>query len=849
MSGSTYSPGFMLALRFAIREMRGGLRGFYIFLGCIALGVAAIGGVNSVAQSITSGVERQGQAILGGDLSFALVQRQANAEQLEYLNSIGNVTNLVTMRAMARMPDGSDQTLIELKAIDDVYPLYGDLVVGGRNVNDEPLDSETAYAESLLFERLGLNAGDTIEVGSAQFILEERLELEPDKAGDNVGFGPRLMISLEGLERTGLIQPGSLVRYHYKVRLADAGLQNVAATAEEAKEKFPEAGWRVRTSRNAAPALSRSIERFSQFLTLVGLTSLIVGGVGVANAIRAFLETKRSVIASFKSLGASGSLIFQIYLIQILIMAGIGIGIGLIIAVGMPYLARSALGTLLPVSQGTLFFPTALVPAVIYGLLTTLIFAIWPLSISREIKPTELFRSASYGGSRRFPKLIYVALTAALVLCLFLFSIYFSDNRFIAIVFLGSVAASFVLLRVVAVVIEWIASRAPHSGYTPLRMAVANIHRPGSLTSSVVLSLGLGLALLVALASIDGNLRSQIEESLPEDAPNFFFVDIQNNEIDAFRDKLVEMAPDGKIIAVPMLRGRVVDLKGIPSDEYEAAPGGEWVLQGDRGITYAKNLPENSTLSSGEWWDQDYSGPPLVSVAAEEAGELNLAIGDKITVNVLGRNITATIASLREVEWETMGINFVFVFSPNTFAGAPHAYLSTLTSNMPSDSGFDGKLLKELARAFPAVTAVRIRDALDTVNTLIGQLATAIRAAASVALLSSLLVLAGALAAGNRERVHDSVVLKTLGAKRTTLMGTFILEYGLLGLATAIFGILAGTLAAWFVISTIMGFTFLFLPSVAISTLAVALTFTIVFGLAGTWHILGQKAAPILREL
>ena len=221
MSKQGFVPGFSLAFRFALRELRGGLRGFYIFLGCIALGVAAIGGVNSVAQSITAGVEKEGQAILGGDLSFALVQREANTEQLEYLNSLGDVTKLITMRAMARLPDGSDQTLVELKAVDDKYPHYGELRAGNDVVGGSQIDGEVAYAEPLLFDRLGLKEGDLLEVGSTRFKLKARIDTEPDKVGDNVGFGPRLMVSLEGLERTGLIQPGSLVRYHYKIKLPE----------------------------------------------------------------------------------------------------------------------------------------------------------------------------------------------------------------------------------------------------------------------------------------------------------------------------------------------------------------------------------------------------------------------------------------------------------------------------------------------------------------------------------------------------------------------------------------------------------------------------------------------------
>jgi len=839
--------GFFLALRFAFREMRAGVRGFYIFLGCIALGVAAIGGVNSVARSITSGISAEGQAILGGDLSFSVVQREVNDEQLAFLEKQGSVTQLITMRAMSRLPDGSDQTLVELKAVDGLYPNYGEFTdADGKAIS---LKDNEAVAEPVLFERFGVKPGSEIEIGKETFLLKAAIGREPDRVGENIGFGPRVLISRNGMAKTGLIQPGSLVRYHYKIKLDDASAANVIAVSEAAEEKFPDAGWRIRSRDRAAPALTRSVDRFSQFLTLVGLTSLVVGGVGVANATRAFLETKRSVIATLKSVGASGRFVFQMYLAQILLMTALGILLGLGLAIAMPYAARGALGSILPVSDGPLVFIPSLMLGAFYGLLTALIFAIWPLAVSQEVKPTELFRASSFSLSRRFPKLIYVLTLVVLVFTLVGTAIYFSDNRFISIVFISAIACSFALLRLVAMGIQWIAKKAPRSNSTALRMAVSNIHRPGSLTPSVILSLGLGLALLVALATIDGNLRYQISNNIPEDAPDFFFVDIQNHEIDQFKASLKAQDEGGKIIAVPMLRGRVISLKGIPSAEYPVEGNGEWVLRGDRGITYAKDIPENSTLSEGEWWPDDYSGPPLVSVSAEEADELDLSVGDKIVVNVLGRNIDAEIASLREVQWETLGINFVFVFSPNTFAGAPHAFLATLTASDDVAGNFDGSLLKRLAKEFPTVAAVRIRDALDTVNTLIGQLSTAIRAAALVALFSSVLVLAGALAAGNRERVQDAVILKTLGANRSSLMKMLVFEYSILGFATAIFAIFAGSMAAWFVIVVIMDFVFVVLPGVGLATILAALAFTIFLGLAGTWRILGLKAAPYLREL
>jgi putative ABC transport system permease protein len=403
-------------------------------------------------------------------------------------------------------------------------------------------------------------------------------------------------------------------------------------------------------------------------------------------------------------------------------------------------------------------------------------------------------------------------------------------------------------LRSVGVGVQWIARRSPRIGSTALRLAVGNIHRPGAFTPSVVLSLGLGLTLLVTLALIDGDLRRQISGSLTERAPNFFFVDIQAAEVEAFDALIKQEAPTGKLVKVPMLRGRVMAINGVEAQKLTVPPEGAWVLRGDRGLTYADAVPANAALVQGQWWPKDYAGKPLVSFSADEGKEIGLKLGDTITVNVLGRNVTARIANFRTVEWESMSINFVMIFSPNTFAGAPHSWLATLT--VPdATSASDAKILNAVTRAFPAVTSVRVKDALDVVNRIVGQLGMAIRAAAGVALIASVLVLAGALAAGNRARIHDAVVLKTLGATRRTLIAAFSLEYMLIGLATAIFALAAGGIAAWFVVARIMTLPSNFQPEVALATIAVALVFTVGIGLLGTWRVLGHKAAPVLRNL
>ncbi|WP_422020648.1 ABC transporter permease [Roseibium sp.] len=845
---------FRLALRFALRELRGGLKGFYIFIACIALGVAAISGVTSVSRALTEGISQEGQAILGGDLSFRLVHRQVNEDERSYIDSLGAVSEVATLRAMARRADTADQALVELKAVDDVYPLYGALelqsgqsLVGALEQRDGRWG---AVAELALLARLDVEVGDTLELGRTSVEITDVIETEPDKLAGGMEFGPRLMISTEAIGETGLVQPGSLVRWHYRVRMDPApSIGELKQIEEEAEQTEADAGWRVRSRANASPGLQRSIDRFAQFLTLVGLTALVVGGVGVANAVRAFLETKREVIASFKCLGATGGFVFQIYLVQMLALALIGIGIGLVIGAMIPFAAGAALSNVLPVKLAVGIYPSELGLGLVYGLLTALAFALWPLGRAHDVPPTALFRDIVAAGSK-WPRKRYLFATALTVVILASIAILLAYDKRIATIYIAASAGAFVLLVVVARIIMWLAKRLPPVRSTELRLAIANIHRPGALTPSVVLSLGLGLSLLVALTLIDGNLRRELTATIAGEAPSFFFVDIQSHERDAFETLLREEAPNADLQSVPMLRGRIVSLNGISSDDFvPAQEGSDWVLRGDRGITYEATLPPNSELATGEWWPQNYSGPPLVSFDAEAATDLGLKIGDTVSVNVLGREISAEIANTRDVEWQSLGINFVMVFSPNTFAGAPHAHLMTLGWDENVQTDTELALLKTVSSSFPTVTSVRVKDAISQVNNIVAQLAWAIRGASSITLIASVLVLAGALAAGHRSRIYDAVILKTIGATRTRLILAYGLEYAILGLVTAVFAVLAGGIAAWYVITAIMGGTFTLLPVTAFSAALIALVLTVGFGLIGTWRVLGEKPAPVLRNL
>ena len=423
------------------------------------------------------------------------------------------------------------------------------------------------------------------------------------------------------------------------------------------------------------------------------------------------------------------------------------------------------------------------------------------------------------------------------------------DQR-IAAIFVAAAAGLFLMLWLVAaLLLMLIARRVPRPRSTVLRLAIANIHRPGALTTSVVLSLGLGLALLVTVIEIDGNLRRQFMAALPDKAPAFFFLDIQAADAEAFDAFIHAQAPRATLERVPMLRGRIVAANGVPAEELKPPPSAAWVLQSDRGITFADEIPAGSRVVEGQWWKPDDQGPPLVSFEKKIADGLGLKLGDPVTVNVLGRNITARIANLRTLDWQSLGINFVMVFSPATFRGAPATHIATLTYPGGSTTEEEIALLKAAADAFPAVTTVRVREALETVGAIVTSLVLAIRGASGLTLLVAVLVLGGALAAGHRHRVYDAVVLKTLGATRGRLLSAYALEYLLIGLATALFGVAAGSAAAALVITQVMNLTFAWLPGPALAAAAGAVAATVVLGLIGTFSALGQKPAPVLRAL
>ncbi len=842
--------GWPLALRLARRELRGGLAGFRIFLACLTLGVAAIAGVGSVSESLLTGLQRDGRILLGGDMDLRLTHVEATAEQMAFLKANATVSRVAEMRAMARgQAEGARRRLVELRAVDGLYPLFGAVETTLTGDGSGELAGALALRDGhwgavidrSLLRRLEVEPGDLVHVGDIDYRITGILEREPDRTSRAFTLGPTFMVAAASLSDTGLVQPGSLIRHHYRLRL-DPG--STAADLRAALgETFPEAGWRIRDTTEAAPGIGRFIDRLTLFLTLVGLTALLVGGVGVGNAVRSYLDGKTATIATLKCLGAPGRLIFQVYMAQILALALIGIAAGLLLGMASTYAAAGILGDTLGWHAELGIYPIPLATAAAFGLLTAITFSLWPLARARCVPAASLFRDLITPATARVAKstlpslLFFGGLLAAL-------AVFSASNRWLALYFvLGSIGA-LLLFRLAALGIMALARRLPRPRRPGLRLAITNLYRPGAPTGSVVMSLGLGLTVLVAIALIEGNLSRQVRQSLPEEAPGFYFIDIQPDQVAAF-NKLVESFPGvTELQQVPMLRGRIAAVNGVAPSELVIPPDVQWVFRGDRGLTWARGPRDGDQITAGEWWPPDYDGPPLVSLHNEVGEALGIGPGDKLSINILGRDVEVTIANLREIDWARLSMNFVMVFSPGLLEQAPQSHIATVKA----DPATEDALEIAITDRFVNVSSIRVKEALEQVGELLGQIAIAVRAIATVALVAGVLVLAGAVAAGHHRRVYDAVILKVLGATRRSVAQAFLLEYGLLGLVTAAIAAAIGTLAAYLVLTEIMKSGFVFLPGAVITTALLATAITVAFGFVGTWRALGQKAAPLLRN-
>lgn len=835
-----------LAWSLARRELRGGLSGFRVFLACLALGVGAIAAVGWSSAAIIGGLRADAKQLLGGDIELRLVHRPASTEELEYLGETAvKISRSVGMRAMAISTSNSDlRTLVQLKAVDSLYPLEGALEFAPTREKEKAFEFREGKAGALvdpnLLDKLGVGIGDSIRVGKAQFRISGTITKEPDRVTSMVNFGPRLMISTEALAATALVQPGSLIRYYYKIALPSGA--DVKSWREDLTAKFPDSGWRIRGTDEAAPGVRRFIDRLTLFMSFVGYTVLLVGGVGITRAVTAYLESKTRTIAALKCLGADAGLVVSIYLLQLLCIAVLGIVIGIVGGIALPALLLGALADTLPVRPALALYPEAILAAGAFGVVIAITAALWPIGRARQVSPRDLFRAAAQPLAQRPPAVFVAWIGGGIAVLTTLVFVTATDPKF-ALWFIIGALLTFVLLRVTGALLI-AASRKVRPANALLRLVLANVYRPGSAAPGVILSLGLGLSVLVAVVQIEGNVSKQISDRLPQEAPAYFFIDIQPDQVAEFDQIVTGMDGVSGLIREPVVRGRIVEINGAPADPKNVAPESQWALRGDRAFSSAAEMKTGTKMTAGTWWPVDYSGPPLISLDSSLAKGFSVDIGDTLTINVLGREITARIASLRDIDWGSLRFDFAVVLSPGVLEGAPHTHIAAANATPEAEK----KLERAVTDAFDNVSAVQVREALQAAAELLQSISGAIRSVAGITVIAGAIVLAGALAAGQRRRTFDAVVFKVLGATRRRIALMFVLEYGVLGLITGVAAVGVGTLASWGVITFLMQMDWSWLALDAGLTVVLALAATIGFGLAGSWRILGMRTAHFLRN-
>lgn len=831
-----------VAARIARRELRGGIRGFRVFLACLALGVAAIAAVGNVREAIEAGLAREGAVILGGDASVELTYRFAEPEERAVLESLGRVSESVEFRSMAVV--GDERALTQVQSVDTAYPLLGSVELEpAMPLSDAfaAIDGAAgAVMDRILVERLGLEIGDTFRLGAGEFRLSAVLVRAPDSATGGFGLGPPTIVRTEDLAGSNLLAPGSLFETEYRIDLP-AGADLDAMRSDVEAILGPGIDWDDR--RNAAGGVSRFVERMSAFLVLTGLAGLAVGGVGISAAVRAYLDEKTDTIATLKTLGAERATVFAAYGLQVGVLAVFGIAIGLFLGVILPLAASPLIESRLPVPAVFSVYPRPLAEAALYGALASIVFTLWPLARTENVRAAALFREIDHGGGR--PRMLWVWTTALLLGLLIASAALLSGVPGLTLWSAAGLVGVFATLVAAAWAVRRLARRCARArvlrGVTPLRMALASVGGPGPETASVVVSLGLGLAVLATIGQIDWNLRQAIQRDLPEVAPAFFVVDVQPDQIDGVLDRLAGDPGVSRVETAPMLRGFIVAINGRPAEE---VAGDHWVLRGDRGVTYSPEPPGGTVLTEGEWWPPDYDGPPLLSVAAEEAAELGLQLGDDLTVDILGREITAEITSFREVDFSNAGIGFVLAMNPSALVGAPHTFIATIYAGQEAEAG----ILRDLGQAYPNVTLISVRDAIGRVSEVLQGVAGGVSLGAGVTLLTGGIVLIGAAAAGTRGRRYEAAVLKTLGATRWTLLSDFALRSAATGAAAGTVAVIAAALGGWAVMRFVLETDFYFAVGPALLVVVGGAAAALLAGLAFVWGPLTVRPARILRN-
>ena len=836
-----------LSFRFAARELRSGVRGFRIFIACLALGVAAIAAAGSTAEAFRRGLASESREILGGDVVVS-ADRALTAKERKVLEGAGRVTYSVAVRGMAEAPSG-ERRMVELRGVDRAYPLAGSVELtnaAGRPVSmADALRSEGgvpgAAVETDLLNRLRLGLGQTFTVGDKPFIARAILVSEPDRLTRGFALGPRVLTRMEAFEAAGFMTaPGFSGQAG---RLILNGSQSPPEASQRLRKQMPDAGLGFRDRTRAAVGIDRMIAQLEYFLGFVGLASLVAGGLGVAGAVTAYLEGKTPSIATLKALGAEAALIRNLYLIQIAVLAGLGVAIGLVLGAAAPFLLGAIAKDALPVPALFALYPKPLLRAAAFGVLAAAAFSLGPLARARATRPSTLFRRELAGRPAISLELAGAVLAG---LGLAALSIYTAPTRIAAAVMIGGVVVTFAVLWLLGRLAVIAGGRARALASGPVRVGLANLAGPRSAARTATPAIGLGVALLAAVVLIQSSLLAEVRVTAPRTAPSLVFTEVPGAraaEFDAVIGKVLGPLTPDRYQRWPFLTGRISAIRGAGIDRSKITRDQRWAFDRDIRMALVDREPPGSETDTGRWWTAGYQGPPLVAIDKDAADAARLRVGDAITLTVLGRDMQARVAVIRQVGFGGFGPSFTVIIDPHALEGAVLTNVAIAKANQAQEAA----ILRALSGGFSDVNVISVREQLEAATGMFDRLALAIRGAASVAALAGLLVLVGAITAGARARAREAATLKVLGASRGQILAAYAVEYGAVGLIAGVAGVALGYGAAWPVVVQVFKISWAVDWAGVAALVGAAALLAALGGLAAAFTALSQRPAPVLR--
>lgn len=842
------------AIRTGLLDMRGDMRRFLLLIICLAVGTALIAGVSTVGASITRAIDMNAAELMGGDLELSRADRWANEQELERLRQYGTVSTVVDTNLRAQ--SGQNDAFVDLMAVGDTYPLLGQVLSPQLGADISPFEFLSAQngvfgalVDPLMLDQLDLEVNDRFRLGGTAFEVRGLLTKLPDGPVRGFRLGLTALISTTGLaeisDRSSPL-PGLGNWFRYKVLLNG---QNSEEARAEIEEEFADSGWAVRTARDGLGAMVRYYDLFMRFLVIVGLGSLLIGGVSVWTSMQSYITERGTVIAIMRSMGANRARIFIHFFAQVAMLAAIGVAIGLVIGLGAALLILPIIGQAIGIDLSpTISLQPPLVAAGA-GFLTAFAFSYLPLQQAQIVRPVLLFRSKGLAA----PPVDWRALvTSWQVLPLIAAGIAFfglayamtGDPVLVAAFCIASALAA-LMFQLFVWLVQFALSRTPNLRIKLVRNALRAISGPGSNAPSVVVSVGMALAMLILVLVLQGNLRQEFFGASAFDVPTLVASDLFPDEIETLAGMTGPQSDLASFVATPMLRGALTKINGVSAQTIRTrGPEATFLLSGEVPLTYRRALPPSSKIVSGEWWDADYQGPGLISLHQNLRSGLGVEIGDTLTFSIFGEPIDVTIASFRDYSWQG-GIDFLATFSPGVIEQFPTTLFAAVTAN----PGREDALERTLATNLVEVRFIAIGDTLQQITNALSQLSLAASLVGGLAVGNGLLVLVGSLASGRRQREADTIITRVLGGTRRTLIATALLQYFVLAAIAAIPATLIGIFLGWLVSQVMFAVDFTLGTDALGTVLILAIITTTLLGGTTILRAASARPARLLRDL